>query len=200
VIKENYRLTLAKRAERVRPVSTDTVQKIIELTDAETALHLVRDVIRIVANTGLMNCELLPLRITDIDEERKRIAVGQARARRCAQRILPVRQKTLESIFSLHQMHPESQFIFGDVPRYPFTRVIDLLRLRFPDVALGRLFLYSIRMNFVHRLILAGVPLGVAKYWLGQHDLLHMMPSLGLSGDQKLEIVRRNIENFMIEL
>jgi len=55
-------------------------------------------------------------------------------------------------------------------------------------------------MNFQRRLICAGVPLSVGKYWLGHHDLIHMLPSMALSSDQKLQIVRSNIENFMIEL
>jgi len=142
MIKENFRFALHKRAEKFQPISTDPLQKIIRLGDSDSEFGLVRDVVRIVANTGLMNCELQPLRISDVDTINGRILVGQARACTFAKRILPIRPKTLESIISLHRMHPSSQSILGDAPRHQITQVIDVLRLRFPEVAHGRLFMY----------------------------------------------------------
>jgi integrase len=200
VIKENYWITLGKRAEKIRAVSTETVQNIIGVCEEEPDLHFVGDVIRIVANTGLMNCELLPLRMSDVNATDKWIAVGTLRARQHANRVVPLRPKTMKSIASLHQMHSTAEFILGDEPQNQLRRVLDNLRLRFPHVARGRLVMYSIRMNFWQRLISSGVPLSIAKYLLGHHGLLQTMPALRLTDDQKLEIVRRNIDNFLIEL
>jgi hypothetical protein len=46
----------------------------------------------------------------------------------------------------------------------------------------------------------AGLPLGIVKYVVGHLSERELMPRLGLTTDQKLEIVRRNVEAFLPEL
>jgi integrase len=199
-VREHSFEMLNRWADRLRPIPTNTIQNLIAICDSDSDLHAVRDVVRIVANTGLMSCELLSLRLSDVNEGGRSIAVGQTRSRQTAIRVLPVRQKTLESIFSVHRIQPESPLILGEAPKEEFMKVKQSLRTRFPELARRRRLMDAIRTNFLHRLILAGLPRSVVRYWLGHQDLRHMMAPLGLTDVQKLEIVRRNIDHFMIEL
>jgi integrase len=199
-VREHSFEMLNRWADKLRPIPTDTIRNLIGICDSDSDLHVVRDVVRIVANTGLMSCELLSLRLSDVNEGGRSITVGQTRSRQTAIRVLPIRQKTLESIFSVHRIQPESRLILGDAPKGQFMKVKQSLRTRFPELARGRRLMDAIRTNFLHRLILAGLPRSVVRYWLGHEDLRHMMAPLGLTDVQKLQIVRRNIDNFMIEL
>jgi len=101
---------------------------------------------------------------------------------------------------SLHRMNPESDFVLGAHPRTRFALVLAKLRPVFPELSHGRLFMYSVRMNFVCRVMSAGIPLSLVKYCLGQGDIGMLMGHLTLTPEQKLEILRRNLESFVQEL
>jgi integrase len=104
VIKENYRLTLNEHLARFRIVPTEEIRRIIEACDAHPDLYLVRDIIRVVANTGMKNSELSSLLLSDIDFERKCLLAGKGRKSAHAERCLALRSKTIASLTSLHQL------------------------------------------------------------------------------------------------
>jgi integrase len=199
MIKENYRLTLAVRLGRMRPAVDEEVRQILATCDARTDLHSVRDVVRIVANLGLHNSELAALRVTDIDFEGGWVFVGRARSARHAFRELPVRSKTKTALMSMRADNFGSALVLGSNPRRKIHRVIQTLKSISPGISRGRLMTHSIRLNFVSRLMSSGVPLSIVKYCLGYHDQSALLGHLSLTPGIKREILRRNLENFLLE-
>ncbi|MGD0939001.1 MAG: hypothetical protein ABR905_04745 [Terracidiphilus sp.] len=200
MIKENYRLTLARRVEEFAPASTESIQKIIEYCDAHPELHLARDIVRVVANTGMTNEELGSLLVSSVNADEKWLFAGEGRASRHAKRILPLRTKTHNALMSLHELNPASSLVLGDLSKRRFECVLARLRPLFPELSRGRLLMCSVRQNFVSRLMLSGIPLSIVKYCLGQLDSASLMAHLPLTLEQKLAILRRNLENFVPEL
>lgn len=116
MIKQNYRLTLQNRLKLMPRASDEGIRRIISIGDADPQLHVVRDVVRIIANLGLHNSELAALKFTDIDFEGEWIFVGRDRKASCAQHVLPLRTKVKEALISLHARCPESFFVLGNDP------------------------------------------------------------------------------------
>ena len=193
-------MTLNARLEHCEPAPTEMIQKIIETCDADPYLHPVRDIIRVIANTGLWNSEFSALRISNVDCNRKWLFAVQGRAFKCAHRALPLQGKTLHSLMSLHAMNHESVFVLGDHPTRRFKFVVKRLQSMFPDLSRGRLIMHPVRMNFVSRLYSAGIPLSIVNYCMGRHNRTMLMAKLSLTNEEKLEILRRNIEKFLPEL
>lgn len=155
MIKENYRSAFSKRLTQFRTLTTEEIQQIIEACDAHLDLHLVRDIVRVVANTGMSNSELSSLPLSDIDFERNCLLAGKGRKSARAGRLLPLRSKTIASLASLHR----------------FTYVVAKLRSTFPHLWRGRSVMNSVRRNFMCRLLSAGLPIGVVRYCLAHRDL-----------------------------
>jgi integrase len=200
MIKENYRLKIGRRLETFRHAPTEEIQQILKTCDVYPDLHLVRDIVRVVANTGMKNCELGSLLVSNIDYDGRWLLTSEGVRPRYPKRFIPINSKTLESLTSLHRLSPESPFVLGDFPRSRFDCVVETLRSRFPDVARGRLLMYSVRMNFAFRLMSSGIPLGIVKYCLGHQDLAMLFGKLSLTPEQKLAIIRRDLESFVPEL
>jgi integrase len=179
---------------------TEEIQQILKTCDAHPDLHLVRDIVRVVANTGMKNCELSSLLVSNIDYGGRWLLTSEGVRPRYAKRFLPLRSRTLESLTCLRQLNPQSSLVLGDSPRGRFDCVVEGLRSRFPNVARGRLLVYSVRMNFAFRLMSSGIPLGIVKYCLGHQDLTMLFGKLSLTPEQKLEIIRRDLESFVPEL
>jgi integrase len=193
MIKENYRLKIGRRLETFRHAPTEEIQQILKTCDVYPDLHLVRDIVRVVANTGMKNCELGSLLVSNIDYDGRWLLTSEGVRPRYPKRFIPINSKTLESLTSLHRLSPESPFVLGDFPRSRFDCVVETLRSRFPDVARGRLLMYSVRMNFAFRLMSSGIPLGIVKYCLGHQDLAMLFGKLSLTPEQKLAIIRRDL-------
>jgi integrase len=199
MIKENYNLAFKRKLQRMRPIASDDTVKILEICDKEPRLHLVRDVIRILANTGIRNSELLALRISHVDISGGRMTIVEGR-KTPAVRTLPLRPKTLAAITSLHSMNPESPFVLGKFPSRRMRIVIARLNSMWPRLSDDRLLLHRVRINFACRLMCAGIPIGVVSYCLGRRDISRLFGRLALSPDERLDIVRRNLERFVDEL
>jgi integrase len=200
MIKENYRSAFSKRLTQFRTLTTEEIQQIIEACDAHLDLHLVRDIVRVVANTGMSNSELSSLLLSDIDFERNCLLAGKDRKSARAGRLLPLRSKTIASLASLHRLNPESPFVLGEFPRRRFTYVVARLRSTFPHLWRGRSVMNSVRRNFMCRLLSAGIPIGVVRYCLAHRDLSWVVRGSPLKSEQRLDIVRRNLERFTEEL
>lgn len=200
MIKENYRITLERRLKGLSPASTETIQEVIKYCDAHLGLYRVRDLIRVIANTGMTNVEFGSLLVSSINAEDKMLFAGEGRASKHAKRFLPLGPKTVAALMSLHQLNPGSLFVLGDVPRTQFAYVLAKLRPLFPELSQGRLLMYSVRLNFEYRLMSTGIPLSIVRYCLGHRDSASLLAHLALTPEEKLAIVRRNLETFVPEL
>jgi integrase len=199
MIKQNYKLANKRQLERLCPISSDDIVKILETCNKDVRLQLVRDVIRVLANTGIRNSELQALRISDVDIAGGWVTIVNGR-KTPAVRTLPLRPKTLDAITSLHSMNPESSFVLGDFPCRRTRIVIARLRSMWPRLSDDRLLLHRVRINFACRLMANGIPIGVISYCLGRLSLSRLCRGLDLSPEEKLNVVRRNLERFTNEL
>jgi integrase len=199
MIKENYNLAFKRKLQRMRPIASDDIVKILEICDKEPRLHLVRDVIRILANTGIRNSELLALRISHVDISGGWMTIVEGR-KTPAVRTLPLRPKTLAAIRSLHSMDPESLFVLGKFPSRRMRIVIARLNSMWPRLSDDRLLLHRVRINFACRLMSQGIPIGVMSYCLGGRSRSRLFERLNLSPEEKINVVRRNLERFTDEL
>lgn len=199
MIKENYKLTLDARLGRIRPASDEEIRQIIATCDARSEFHPTRDVVRVIANTGLHNSELAALRSTDIDAEGNWILAGRDRKATHAQRVLPLRPRTASALASLQNANPESYLVLGQNPRQKIVKAVHQINVICPALSQGRLKMVRVRMNYASRLMSAGVPLTVVKYCMGLCDEAGLLGHLSLSTEVKREILRRNLENFLPE-
>lgn len=200
MIKQDYRLTLQNRLKQIPHASDEEIRRIIAIGDADPRLNMVRDVVRVIANLGLHNSELAALRVTDIDFEGEWIFVGRDRKALCAQRVLPLRPRVKEALISLRAKYPESAFVLGNNPLGRISAVVQKLKEICPALLKGRLTMYPVRMNFVHRLYSSGIPLSTVKCCLGMCDQSQLLSHLPLSIEVKREILRRDLENFLLEI
>ena len=200
MIKENYVLTLEKRLERIHPARDEDITLVIKACEGSPELHMVRDVIRVIANSGLRNCELVALRCEDIDLDHKWMLVGRGRNAKYARRLLPLRHRTMAALASLQQTNPGCPLVLGRNPLERMRDVVHILKKICPALARRSQTMYPLRMNFVSRLYSSGVPLSVVKYCLGDCDESMLLGHLSLAPEVKREILRRNLESFLPEL
>jgi integrase len=199
MIKENYNLAFKRQLHKLRPISSSDIAEILETCEKNPRLHLVRDIVRILANTGLRNSELASLRISQVDIIGRWVTIVEGR-KAPAIRKIPLGPKTIVAIASLHSMNPESPFVLGEFPNRRMRIVIARLRSMWPRLTHDRLLLHRVRINFACRLMCAGIPIGVVSYCLGCRDISRLFGRLALSPDERLDIVRRNLERFVDEL
>lgn len=184
----------------MEPASTDDICKIISRCEDDPKLQVLRNLVRVIANTGLRNGEFASLRESDIDPAGTLLHVGRPRTIASSMRMLPLRPRTYAALVSLHILNPESEFVLGDCPRTRFDYMIRKLKIIAPQFARAGLWTYSIRLNYESRLISAGIPMGIVKYLLGRESLRDSLGELSLTDEQKVQIVRRSVERFLQEL
>jgi|GEM_PF-5585505 len=189
-----------KTIQRMKPASTDDIRKVLSLCESHPDLQIPGYVTRVIANTGLRNCELMCLRVSDIESDEGWLHIGHPRGMHVGNRVLPLRPKTLSALLSLHRLNPQSEFVFGDSPRTRFDQTIRKLRTVAPQFMHTRLWTYSIRLNFSSRLLSAGIHSGIAKYCLGYRSKGDPFGALPLTHEQRLQVIRRYIERFLEEL
>jgi integrase len=199
MIKENFNPAMRRRVKELRPASSEEISQILEACETLPKLHLVRDVVRILANTGIRNSELMSLRMSDVDLDAGWLTVSSG-SKASWRRSIPLRPKTIAAIKSLHRLNQESERVLGDFPLRRMRYVVARLRPMWPKLPRGRLVLYSLRLNFVCRLMAAGIPASVVRYCLGHRDLSNIVWNGPPSPEEKLQIVRRNLERFLAEL
>jgi integrase len=199
-LKPRYNTKFRMQIKRMNPASTAEIQEVITDCAGNSDLQIMGDLVRVIANTGLHNGELRSLQISDIDTGGNWFTVSGTRRKNGGKRVLPIRAKTLAALISLHKLNPQSVFVLGDSPRTRFDNAIRKLKTAAPQFARRRLWFYSVRSNFEHRLMSAGIPSGVVKYCLGHRNLDDVLLGLSLTPQQGLFIVRRSMEKFLEEL
>lgn len=185
---------------RMEFASTDDIRNVLLYCESFANLRVPGWVIRVIANTGIRSREFMALRISDVDSDRGSLTIDRPCETHLGARRLPLRPKTLEALLSLHQLNPQSEFALGDHPRTRFHQTIRTLDIVAPRLVRKRLRTYSLRLNFAYRLMSAGIPSGMVKYCLGRRVTGDPFGVLHLDQEQKLQVLRRNIERFMEEL
>jgi integrase len=198
MIKQNFKLAFRAQFQQIRLMSTAEIREILAKCEMEPKLHLVGDVVRVIANTGIRNSELMSLRMSDVDITGGWLTI-KGRKVPFARKV-PLRPKTIAAIISLHKRNPESVFVLGEFPIRRMRIVIALLWLVWPRQSNGRSLLLSVRLNFKYRLMSAGIPSGVVRYCAGSRDPSSLLSDMSLTPEEWFDIVRRNLERFLEEL
>ena len=191
---------MRKQIERMQPAATDDIREIIFRCENKPELQVLGNMVRVIANTGLRNCEFKLLQKTDIDPAGIWLNVRRRRTVASPARTLPILPLTNAALVSLHQLNPQSEFILGDRPRTQFDNMIRKLKTVAPQLTHTRVWSCLIRLNFESRLFMAGIPTGVVKYVLGRESLHSSLSELTLTHEQMLQVARRYLERFMEEL
>ena len=179
-------------------MSTAEIGEILAKCEMDPKLHLVRDVVRVVANTGIRNLELASLRMSDVDITGGWMAIKGRKV--LFTRKVPLRPKTIAAIVSLHSRNPESPFVLGEFPILRMRIVIASLRLVWPRHSHGRCLLLSVRMSFTYRLMHAGISSWVVRYCEGHQDLSLSASKMPLTPEDWLYILQQTREMFPEEL
>lgn len=195
---KRFNTRFREKVNRLTPASIDEIRSFLETHQENRTFNIARDIVRIIANTGVSGRELANLKITDVDFEGGWIVIHQ-RTVYGPHRRLPIRQKTTAAIRSLHAVNPQSIYVLGDHPRTRFDQTIRALRGS-PGFNRGRLWLHSVRMSFVHRLMSARIPNDIVKYCLGNQSSFSCLSGLLLTDKQKFEIIQRSVDRFLEEL
>lgn len=199
MVKENYSLCFRRQLKLIHPASDETICQILDTCSGRMELQVLRDIIRLVANIGLNSSELALLRIADVDFAARRMHVSRARPGTIDKRVLPLRPKTAAALLSLQAVNPRSVLLLGGKSQQKLYRESGKLKLICPDASKAEEILKSIRLNFVARLMSSRIPASIVKYCLGNCDQSSLLGHLSLTPEQKIEIVRRNLDNFVPE-
>jgi integrase len=191
---------MRQKIEHMQPAATDDLREIISRCEGDPHLQALGNMVRVIANTGLLNVEFASLRKFDIDVSGRWLHVGRPRSVASPSRTLPIRPRTYAALVSLHQLNPDSELILGEKPRTRFANMIRKLKIVAPQLPHTRDWSCSIRFNFESRLFMAGIPTGVVKYVLGRESFRSSFSDLNLTREQRLEVARRSLERFMEEL
>lgn len=201
MIKENCKVTLLNRSNRLTPASDLDICTLMEKCNADPGIHYVGDVARVIANLGLTNLEFAEMRFADINLVSESVVVGGCdRKGSHPQRLLPLRPKVRTALLSLHERNPESPFILGNHPFYQFRKVIRNMKSLVSGLSRGRLTLHSLRMNFAYRLFSSGLPMSSVRYCLGLRSDFPVLNEPFRLSTTKLKILRRDLESFLPEL
>lgn len=184
----------------MKPARTDDIKDLLTLCGEDSNLQIPMAITRVIVNTGIRNCEFMNLRISNVDFENRLLSIEHSNSMNIRNRILPVRTKTISALSYLHQLNMQSEFILGDHPRTRFDYSIRKFKLLSPQVARSRLWTYSLRLNFAHRLLSAGIPSGQAKYCLGLRVKGSPFGKAQYSQEQKNAVLQRTFANFLEEL
>lgn len=198
MIKQKFKRAFQAQLQEIRHMSTAEIGEILAKCEMDPKLHLVRDVVRVVANTGIRNLELASLRMSDVDITGGWMAIKGRKV--LFTRKVPLRPKTIAAIVSLHSRNPESPFVLGEFPILRMRIVIASLRLVWPRHSHGRILLLSVRMSFTYRLMHAGISSRVVRYCAGHQDLSLSASKMPLTPEDWLYILRQTRELFPEEL
>lgn len=145
-------------------LSTEQVDRIITVANADPRLHITRDVIQILSETGLRSGELCGLRISSLDIANNRLFIPRGKTKG---RFVPVTPRALNALQSLHAQFPTSDFVMGDKAHRVLRRVALSFRKIVAQIGAAGHTLHSLRHHFAMRLASGGVnPMTLAR-WMG---------------------------------
>lgn len=160
--------------------STEQIERIITIANADPRLHVTRDVVTILSETGIRSGELRGLRVSDIDVANSRLFISGGKAGK--ERYIPLTPRALNALQSLHTQHPSSGFVLGEEAH----RVIQRVSLTFRKIAmqqgLGTVNLHCLRRSFAVRLARNGIDIWILSRLMGYSSplsTLRYFPILG---------------------
>jgi integrase len=144
----------------------EQIDRIIAIANANPSLRLTRDVLVILAHTGIRAGELRTLRVADIDLARSRMHISAPNAVTNG-RCVPLSPEAVDAIKSLLARFPNSECLLGDHARNRLIQVACNLRRIASEIHLNRVTLNSWRRSFAARVLASGMSIPTLARLMG---------------------------------
>jgi integrase len=135
-------------------LSKEQIDRIMAVTNANPRLHITRDVVRILLETGMRLGELRNLRVSDVDVANNRLYISGTKTEG---RFVPLSPRGLNALQSLHSQHSSSAFVLGEQSSHVLRRVSLTFRKIASEVGATDHSLHSLRHVFAMRLASVGL-------------------------------------------
>jgi len=142
-------------------LSTEQIDQFIRIANADPSLHITRDVVLVLSETGIRAGELCELRVSDVDVANNRLFIPGTRSEgRC----VPLSPRALSALQSLLARHPRSAFVLGEEPSRLLRRVSLSFRKISGQIGATGQSLHCLRRFFAKRLASGGIsPVTLAR-------------------------------------
>ena len=162
-------------------LSTEQLDGIMSIANADPRLHITRDVVQLLLETGMRSGELCNLRVLDVDVANNRLHISGVKT---GGRYIPLTPRALNALQSLRAQYSSSSFVLGDKACLVLRRVSLTFRKIAGEIGIGDCSLHSLRRFFARRLASGGIsPMTLAHlmgnsslrlteryYWKGDHS------------------------------
>jgi integrase len=167
-------------------VSREQIRLLLDFAEQDERLRNLTDVVKLVSNTGIRPGELCRVRWADVDPNRRRLLVVDAKG--FCGRSVPFGPQTCQMLEVRRERGPKTEYIFGK-PHLP--RVSLQLRTVSDRIGLSGVTLHLLRRSFFERLSLSGASRESFVIFGGWRSLLWTTRSI-LTTDQRFEIAVRD--------
>jgi integrase len=133
----------------------DQLVRILKLADNDPKRNDLRDISRIVINTGLRSLEFTELRWSAVEFENLRIVVQGPKNYRDV-RLMPFRSRTLQAFNALRERRPDCEFVLGAGPRNLLLRIARQLKSVGSQIGHCQLSLSALHSTSVSRVLISG--------------------------------------------
>jgi integrase len=137
-------------------ISMEQIDRIIAIANADPCMNFTRDVLLILAHTGIRSGELRTLRVADIDLAHSRMQISRPKTFTNG-RCVPLSPEALDAIESLLARHTNFEFLLGDNARNSLMQVACDFRRIASEIHLNRVTLHSLRRSFAARFLASGL-------------------------------------------
>jgi integrase len=104
--KQNFKLALQAQLQEISPMSTAEIREILATCEQEPKLHVVGDVVRVIANTGLRSSEFRRLQMSEVDIASGWLTISKGPKVPYAREVI-LRPKAIAAIVALHKLIQE---------------------------------------------------------------------------------------------
>lgn len=136
------------------PPSEDEISRLLSFAHSSSNTHDLRDVVRIIATTGMRAVELCNLRWSDVDLEGRFITISQHKNMR--DRRIPFSARTAGIFRARRKQQPMSDHVLGIAPRRVLDRVSHQLRTFSAQLGRHSITLHGLRLAFANRWVNSG--------------------------------------------
>ena len=142
------------------PLTNEQLHEILSTSVRDLHLQDLREVVIIVANTGISSEELVNFRYADVDIKKRRIKV---RSKRAGDHFIPFAAETLKILEARRNREPKSEYVLGVNARRLLNRVSRQLRALGQTIGIGSVTINSLRQTFGMRLMNSGASIDSLK-------------------------------------
>lgn len=143
----------SRRAKR--DLSDDQIARIVQTANANPKLWDLRDIAKLLADTGLRRGELVVLRWSDVDVAKSRISVQNCMS--LYGRYVPFGSRAAEALESLRQRRPGSELVLGDDAGRLLSRCVPQLKKLTAEIGIPHAGLYAFRRAAISRGVASGI-------------------------------------------